>query len=150
MEYKWTITFQQHLLFPMDCVFTLGKKLYRAKLLAGVTCCDFNIYNMKSPSLPLHSSVCLQQPCSQFYSKVDLLTLRNQGRVFSRLCPKPMGKCHTLLLHCLLQLCLPDTFKYIYVYVCKYSILYHYIRMISKITDILQWFFFSSIMRKKH
>lgn len=85
-------------------------------------------------SLPLHSSVCLQQPCSQFYSIVDLLTLRNQGRAFSRLFPRPMGKCHTLILHRLLQLYLPDTFKYIYIYVCVCkccSILNHYISMIS-------------------
>lgn len=86
------------------------------------------------PSLPLHSSVCLQQPCSQFYSTVHLLTLRNQGRAFSRLFPKPMGKCHTLILHHLLQLYLPDTFKHIYVCGCKYySILNRYISMISNI-----------------
>lgn len=119
---------------PWICLFTLGKKLCGGQLLAGINCCDFSLYNMKSPSLPLHSSVCLQQPCSQFYSTVDLLTLRNQGRAFSRLCPKPMGKSHTLLLHCLLQLCLPDIFKHIYVYACKYySVLNHSIRMISNI-----------------
>lgn len=43
-----------------------------------------------------------------------------------------MGKCHTLILHRLLQLYLPDTFKHIYVCVCKcYSILNHCVSTIS-------------------
>lgn len=110
-------------------VYTLQGRsyLYRARLLVGVIAV-VSACTILNPSLPLHSSVCLQWPCSQFYSTADLLTLRNEGRAFSRLFPKPTGKSHTLILHCLLQLCLPDTFKYIYM-----LILNHCISMISNV-----------------
>lgn len=126
----WRVTGHFSCIFSVPWLaYTLKGRsyLYRARLLPGVIAV-VSACTVLNPSLPLHSSVCLQWPCSQFYSTADLLTLRNEGRAFSRLFPKPTGKSHTLILHCLLQLCLPGTFKYIYMFVLN-----HCISMISNI-----------------